>query len=160
MRNLSFAAMFAALAAAACVPAAETTSSAQVTKAGPAAPAAEEPAAPALGFLANPDFAAVPAGGGRGNVALARDFLELSFMLESGRALPVFSRFEGPITVAMTGAVPASASSDLSELVSRLRNEAGIDIRPAPAGEAAAITVHFAPRAQLRRLAPSAACFV
>ena len=160
MRNLSFAAMFAVLAAAACVPAAETTSGAQVTKARAAAPAADEPVAPAMGFLANPDFTAVPAGAGRGNVALARDFLELSFMLESGRTLPVFSRFEGPISVALTGPVPASAPSDLSQLVSRLRNEAGIDIRTAPAGEAATITVHFAPRAQLRRLAPSAACFV
>ncbi|NGM46671.1 DUF2927 domain-containing protein [Rhodobacter sp. SGA-6-6] len=160
MRTLSFAAILAVLATAACVPASETAPDAQVTKARPAAPAAEEPALPAMGFLANPDFAALPQGAGRGNAALARDFLDLAFQLESGRALPILSRFEGPVTVAMTGAVPASAPADLSHLIARLRSEAGIDIRPAAPGEPAAITVHFAPRAQLRRLAPSAACFV
>lgn len=160
MRTLSFAAILAVLATAACVPASETAPDAQVTKARPAAPAAEEPALPAMGFLANPDFAALPQGAGRGNAALARDFLDLAFQLESGRALPILSRFEGPVTVAMTGAVPASAPADLSHLIARLRSEAGIDIRSAAPGESAAITVHFAPRAQLRRLAPSAACFV
>ena len=160
MRTLSFAAILAVLATTACVPATETAPDAQVTKARPAAPAAEEPALPAMGFLANPDFAALPQGAGRGNAALARDFLDLAFQLESGRALPILSRFEGPVTVAMTGAVPASAPADLSHLITRLRSEAGIDIRSAAPGESAAITVHFAPRAQLRRLAPSAACFV
>ena len=160
MRTLSFAAILAVLATAACVPASRTAPDAQVTKARPAAPPAEEPALPAMGFLANPDFAAPPPGGSHGNAALARDFLDLAFHLESGRTIPVFSRFEGPVTVAMTGAVPGSARADLSQLIVRLRSEAGIDIRPAAPGESAAITVHFAPRAQLRRLAPSAACFV
>ncbi|GAB1362856.1 DUF2927 domain-containing protein [Rhodobacter sp.] len=152
--------MLAILATSACAPGPDASTNAQVTKARPPVAAVEESAVPAMGFLANPDFAAVPSGAGRGNIALARDFLDLSFQLESGRALPVLSRFEGPVTVALTGAVPSTAGPDLSHLISRFRSEAGIDIRPAAAGETASITVHFAPRAQLRRLAPSAACFV
>lgn len=38
----------------------------------------------------------------RSNNDLALDFIELSFQLESGRALPVFTRFEGPIAVRVT----------------------------------------------------------
>jgi hypothetical protein len=40
------------------------------------------------------------------NSDLARDFIDLSFMLESGRALPVLTRFEGPVTVRVTGNPP------------------------------------------------------
>ena len=90
---------------------------------------------------------------------LARDFLDLTFAMESGRRLDTFSRFEGPITVALTGAAPATAERDLAELLRRLRDEAGIDIRMAT-GTGAAITVEFASRGTLRRLAPQAACFV
>ena len=160
MRILSRIAMVAILATTACAPGPGASTDAQVTKARPPVATAEDNAVPAPGFLANPDFGAIPSGSGRGNVALARDFLDLTFELESGRTLPIFSRFEGPVTVALTGAVPSSAGPDLSQLISRFRNEAGIDMRPAAAGETASITVHFAPRAQLRRLAPAAACFV
>jgi hypothetical protein len=96
----------------------------------------------------------------RGNSEMARDFLDLAFRMESGRAIPVLSRFEGPITVAMTGDVPPTARSELSHLMSRLRHEAGLDVRPAPGDGAASITVDFVPRAQMRRAVPSAACFV
>jgi hypothetical protein len=90
--------------------------------------------------------------------SLVRDFMDLTFAMESGRGLEVFSRFEGPVTVALTGDVPATAPRDLGMLIGRLQTEAGIDIRPAT-GEAV-ITVDFASRAELRRLAPTAACFV
>jgi hypothetical protein len=93
-----------------------------------------------------------------GGSSLVRDFMDLTFALESGRQLETFSRFEGPVTVAMTGAVPPTAARDLGVLIGRLRSEAGIDIRPATG--AAVITVEFTSRAELRRLAPSAACFV
>ena len=46
------------------------------------------------------------AGPVRANTDLALDFIELSFKLESGRELPVFTRFEGPITVRVSGAPP------------------------------------------------------
>jgi Protein of unknown function (DUF2927) len=89
---------------------------------------------------------------------LARDFMDLSFALESGQTLATFTRFEGPITVALVGDVPGTAAKDLGTLLARLRSEAGIDI--APADGAATITVEFASRSELRRLAPQAACFV
>ncbi|MBL4917421.1 DUF2927 domain-containing protein [Szabonella alba] len=95
----------------------------------------------------------------RGNAELARDFLDLSFRMESGRPLPRFSRFEGPVTVRMTGAVPPSAATDLSRLLQRLRSEAGIDIREIPQGEAA-ITLQFLPRKVIQTTYANVACFV
>lgn len=102
--------------------------------------------------------ASVPSTGLAGST-LARDFMDLTFAMESGRGLDIFSRFEGPITVAMTGNAPATAARDLAALLARLQGEAGIDIRPT-VGAGASITVEFASRATLRRLAPQAACFV
>jgi Protein of unknown function (DUF2927) len=107
-----------------------------------------------FGRSAAPSGTAVPATGS----SFARDFLDLTFAMESGRGLQTFSRFEGPVTVALTGKVPQLASRDLAALVTRLRQEAGIDIS-AVTGPAS-ITVEFASRADLRRLAPTAACFV
>ncbi len=95
---------------------------------------------------------------GGGPSSLAQDFMDLTFAMESGRRLPVFTRFEGPVTVALTGAVPPSAAPDLLALIARLKAGAGIDI--SPAFGAATITVEFTSRAELRRLAPQAACFV
>jgi hypothetical protein len=90
--------------------------------------------------------------------SLTRDFMDLTFAMESGRGLQTFSRFEGPVTVALAGDVPGSAARDLGLLIGRLRSEAGIDISPATG--AATITVEFTSRAELRRMAPTAACFV
>lgn len=90
--------------------------------------------------------------------SLTRDFMDLTFAMESGRGLHTFSRFEGPVTVALTGDVPPTAARDLGALIGRLRSEAGIDISPATG--AATITVEFTSRSELRRMAPTAACFV
>lgn len=90
--------------------------------------------------------------------SLSRDFMDLTFAMESGRGLQTFSRFEGPVTVALAGDVPATAARDLGALIGRLRSEAGIDISPTTG--AATITVEFTSRAELRRMAPTAACFV
>ncbi len=98
--------------------------------------------------------AAIPAGSG----SMARDFMDLTFAMESGRGLVVFSRFEGPVSVALTGDVPAAAPRDLADLLARLRSEAGIDI--SATGGPATITIEFTSRSDLRRLAPTAACFV
>ncbi|MDP3959700.1 MAG: DUF2927 domain-containing protein [Pseudorhodobacter sp.] len=95
---------------------------------------------------------------GRANAAIAQDFLDLEFRMESGRVLPVFSRFDTPITVALRGAVPATAQADLAALIGRLRAEAGIDLRQATG--AAAITVEFLPRAAIRATFANVACFV
>jgi hypothetical protein len=93
------------------------------------------------------------------NTDLARDFLDLSFLLESGRPLPIFTRFEGPISLRVTGAPPPTLMSDLNRLVVRLRNEAGIDIRQTD-GVDANITIEAVSRAEIRSHLPQAACFV
>jgi len=95
----------------------------------------------------------------RSNADLARDFLDLSFRMESGRTLPRLSRFEGPVTVRMTGIVPPAAATDLARLLQRFRNEAGIDIREIPQGQAA-ITIEFVPRRTIQATYANVACFV
>mgnify|MGYP005844790949 CR=1 FL=1 len=96
----------------------------------------------------------------RSNAEHVQDFLDLAFALESGRALPVLTRFEQPVTVRMIGPVPPSAARDMAALLERLRTEAGIDIRRVPASQEANLTVDFVPRARLQRQVPRAACFV
>lgn len=96
----------------------------------------------------------------RANADLAQTFLSLSFQMESGRVLPVLSRFEGPITVRMIGDVPASARADLAQLIARFRREAGIDISEVGPDQAASINIDFQPRREMARVVPMAACFV
>ena len=96
----------------------------------------------------------------RSNAAIAADFLDLSFELESGRQLPVLTRFEGPVTIRVTGRAPAVLSGDLNRLVGRLRSEAGIDISRVGPNENASITLEIISKAQLQKLVPNAACFV
>ena len=95
----------------------------------------------------------------RSNTSVAADFLDLSFRMESGRTIPVFSRFEGPVRVALSGNVPGTATRDLSALLGRLRGEAGIDIAQT-SGADANIVVQFLPRATMQAAVPNAACFV
>lgn len=98
------------------------------------------------------------------NGQLARDFMALTFQLETGRQLDTFTRFEGPITVAveaMAGTTPPpTLQPDLDDLLARLRREAGIDIGRAKAGEQPSIMISALPRATLQRYVPGAACFV
>ena len=96
----------------------------------------------------------------RSNRNIAADFLELSFRLESGRELPVLTRFEGPVTVRVVGATPPTLSDDLDRLLARLRAEAGITVRRVPAAQEASITIETVTRAELQRAVPQAACFV
>ncbi len=95
----------------------------------------------------------------RSNGNIAADFLDLHFRLESGRALPVFTRFETPITVRVTGNPPPSLQPDLTRLISRLRREAGINIQQITRG-GANVTIQAVSRAEIRRALPQAACFV
>ncbi|MCV2864713.1 DUF2927 domain-containing protein [Defluviimonas sp. WL0075] len=94
----------------------------------------------------------------RPNAEMARNFLDLVFRLETGERLPVMTRFEEPVTIALAGAVPPTVEMDLGRLMSRLRNEAGISILRTEG--AAAITVEFLPRRTMQALVPQAACFV
>lgn len=97
----------------------------------------------------------------RGNIALAQDYLDLTFQMESGRQLPRLTRFTEPVTIGVTGkARPQTLEQDLRTLIARLRTEAGIDIRLAREGEAPSITVNVISRRDLRRLQPDAACFI
>ncbi|WP_298975966.1 DUF2927 domain-containing protein [uncultured Roseobacter sp.] len=93
------------------------------------------------------------------NADLVRDFIDLSFEMESGRQLPVLTRFEGPITLRVNGAPPPTLEGDLSALLIRLRNEAGIAITTTTS-PGANITIQSVPRAAIRRVLPQAACFV
>lgn len=99
----------------------------------------------------------------RANAELVHDFLELGFQMESGRAIPQFSRFEGPVRVVARGIPNAQAEEDLNRLLARLRDEARIDIaRAAPGAEPQTnvVTVDFIPRSLMQQAVPSAACFV
>ncbi|MFD0979728.1 DUF2927 domain-containing protein [Tropicimonas aquimaris] len=96
----------------------------------------------------------------RTNTQLAGDFLDLTFMLESGRELPRLTRFEGEITVGLRGSADATLQRDLSRLLTRLQREAGIPIRSAREGEEPSIVVEVLPRKELQRAVPQAACFV
>ncbi|MES2967289.1 MAG: DUF2927 domain-containing protein [Pseudomonadota bacterium] len=96
----------------------------------------------------------------RSNTAIAADILDLTFRMESGRTVPVLSRFDGPVTVSLVGDVPPTARPDLARLIGRFRNEAGIDVRMGDPGKTAAITIEFQPRAVMQRVVPNAACFV
>ena len=95
----------------------------------------------------------------RSNRDIARDFIDLSMTLESGRALERFTRFEEPVTVRVTGAAPPTLVPDLDRLLARLRREAGIDISRVT-GRRANITIEAVTRSQIRRSLPQAACFV
>lgn len=96
----------------------------------------------------------------RANADMVQDILEMGFFLESGRAIPVLSRFEGPVALRVTGTPPEGALADLDRVLHRLRTEARIDITRVPAARAAQITVEFLPRARIRSLVPQAACFL
>jgi hypothetical protein len=95
----------------------------------------------------------------RPNAEIAEDFLDLAFRMESGRTVPVLTRFEGPISVRVTGPVPPTLVADLRALITRLNTEAGIDIFLTAAPEAS-ITIEAVPQADLSRAVPRAACFV
>lgn len=114
------------------------------------------------GTIALPQtFNAAPAPSAvRSNSELLRTFLDLEFKMESGRALPVLSRFEGPITVRMIGNVPPAARAELTRLIARFRAEAGIDISEASPDQPASINIDFQPRAAMAKVVPMAACFV
>lgn len=96
----------------------------------------------------------------RSNRSIAANFLDLSFRLESGRELPVLTRFEGPVTVRVVGPAPATLSGDLDQLLARLRSEAGLPISRVPGSAEASITIEVITRAELQRAVPQAACFV
>jgi len=95
----------------------------------------------------------------RSNREIGKDFMDLSFRMESGRPIARLTRFEAPISVRVTGELPPTLTPDLRALLARLRNEAGIDIFMTGA-PTASITVEAIPRRVLNAAVPRAACFV
>ncbi|MGD9294386.1 MAG: DUF2927 domain-containing protein [Roseobacter sp.] len=93
------------------------------------------------------------------NNHLLEDFLDLSFQMESGRALPVFTRFEQPISLRLTGRPAPTMQADLRGLLARLQKEAGLDIAITDTSSAQ-ITIESVPQSAIRRVLPQAACFV
>ena len=96
----------------------------------------------------------------RANAVIGGDFLDLAFELESGRALPVLTRFEGPVSIRVTGRNAGALQPDLDRLLRRLRAEAGINIAQSAATDPAAITIEVISKRALQALVPNAACFV
>ncbi|MGY6411164.1 MAG: DUF2927 domain-containing protein [Alkalilacustris sp.] len=99
----------------------------------------------------------------RANADMVHDIIELGFYMESGRPIPQFSRFDGPVTLFLTGSIPPGARAETIHIVERLRREAGLDITLAPAGATPTgrrVTTQFVPRAEMRRAVPQAACFL
>ncbi|NNE87714.1 MAG: DUF2927 domain-containing protein [Silicimonas sp.] len=94
------------------------------------------------------------------NAVIARDFLDLAFTLENGSTLPVFTRFNGPVTVKVSGKATPTLEPDLERLLKRLRDEANIPISRITGPQTASITIVPVPSAQIRSVAPTAACFV
>ena len=66
---------------------------------------------------------------------------------------------KGRLLAVMAFASPPTAPGDLAKLISRFRNEAGLDVSAVASGPAS-ITVEFLPRAKLQALVPQASCFV
>ncbi|MEP2716488.1 DUF2927 domain-containing protein [Pseudophaeobacter sp.] len=95
----------------------------------------------------------------RSNSDIARDFLDLHFKLEGGTVLPVFTRFERPIRVRVTGSPSASFNQDLNRILKRFHQEAGIDIQRVGTGPAE-ITIQAVSSRAIQRALPKAACFV
>lgn len=96
----------------------------------------------------------------RSNRDISRDFMDLTFQLESGRPISYLTRFEGPISVRATGDITPTMMADISALLRRLRNEAGINIHLNDRDSSAQITVEAVPRRVLNAAVPRAACFV
>ncbi|MEM8554342.1 MAG: DUF2927 domain-containing protein [Pseudomonadota bacterium] len=96
----------------------------------------------------------------RSNADMARDFLDLTFSLETGAELPVFTRLDGPLTVATTGVPSAALDRELDLLLRRLRSEARLDITETDDAINATITIEAIARREMNRMVPSAACFI
>ena len=95
----------------------------------------------------------------RSNADIAQEFLDLSFALESGQKLVRLTRFEGPVSIAVTPSAPANIVQELDRLIARLRAEAGVNIHRVT-GADANIYVVTLPKKQLQNMIPTAACFV
>ena len=96
----------------------------------------------------------------RANGDIADEFMDFMFRNELGGETPFFSRFDGPISIRFVKPAPPLAQRDLKRLISRLKTEAGIDIRLGADETPVNIYIHRMPLRELQTIAPNAACFV
>ena len=115
------------------------------------------PLAPMNVFSAAPATSATPL---RSNIEIAQDIMDLTFSLETGREVRLFTRFQGPITVGVFGdSAQRTRDQDLNALLARLGTEANLPISRTSA-DAADIRLEVVAKADLKKVAPFAACFV
>jgi DUF2927 family protein len=96
----------------------------------------------------------------RSNQDLARDFLELTFEMESGKKIERFTRFEAPVTIALAAKGSPVFEADLKALIARFKSEAGLDVKLGKTGQPGNIVIQTLPRKVLQKTVPNAACFV
>ncbi|WP_112321472.1 DUF2927 domain-containing protein [Oceanibium sediminis] len=96
----------------------------------------------------------------RSNIALAEDFLDLTFALERGEPLRGLLRHEAPVRVYIRPGGLRAYSRDVENLLSRFRAEAGIDIRTTTDPAQAQIHVDGVSLRELQRVDSGAACFI
>jgi hypothetical protein len=93
------------------------------------------------------------------NLTLARDFLDYTFILESGEPLEGLIRYEEPVRIAF-GPGFEPYRRDIDALLGRLRREAKVDIEEVADPEAAQLRVEAVRAADMARVFPTAACFI
>ncbi|MGB0660878.1 MAG: DUF2927 domain-containing protein [Mangrovicoccus sp.] len=96
----------------------------------------------------------------RANSDMARDILDLTFRTERDQDLPVLTRFESPLTLAVIGQVTPDLTQELDRLLQRLKREAGLDIQRVGAGENPSLTIEAIRQKDLQKIVPGAGCFV
>lgn len=109
-----------------------------------------------------PRFAMKPQslGVARSNSDIARDFLDLTFGLENGDALPQLLKYEAPVRVALNNPSIAVYRPEIDGLLRRLRQEAKVDIALTNTPGEAQIFIEAIPRRFIQRVFPGAACFI
>ncbi len=111
------------------------------------------------GCASGPTPATAPIGSGvaRANTAIADEFMAYIFQTEGGVRIPRLLRYEGPVRVALDGAL-GGYRRDLQGVLAGLRQQAGLDI--ALADGPAQIRILQVPAAALKQIYPTAACAV
>lgn len=101
-----------------------------------------------------------PRGVARSNQDIARDFLDLTFALETGKTLDRLLKFEGDVGVMLYGPLARDYRPELSNLLTRLQREASLPIKEVSNPDLAQIHVHAVTKRDIRRVFPGAACFI
>ncbi len=109
------------------------------------------------GCVNDPARAPANRGVARANTAIAEEFLAYMFETEGGVRIPRLLKYEGPVRVALDGAL-GGYRGDLAKVLAGMRAQSGIDI--ALTDGAAQIRVLRVPAAALKQLYPTAACAV